>query len=51
MTCENMVETTYFLILGGEMRVKEILPAKNTANHRAEGRAVVNQVRILETQV
>lgn len=36
-----MVETTDFLILGGEIRVKEFFPGKKTANHRAEGSAVV----------
>lgn len=46
-----MVETTNFLILGGEMRVKEFFPGKKNANHRAVGSAVVKQVRTLETQI
>ena len=51
MKSKNTVETTHFLISRGEMRVKEVFPGKKTANHRAEGRAVVNQVRTLETHV
>ena len=39
------------LNLGGEKRVKEIFPGKKTSTQRAEGSAVVNQVRTLETQV
>lgn len=44
-----MVEAIYYLNLGGEKR--ESLPRKDTSNKRAEGSAVVNQVRTLKTQV